>query len=95
MTPGERRGNAGPWKTRKTKIRFPFVSPRPWKSLRDSHIPTAPAIAVFLTRKPIRKPKKGARQSERLNFTLQAHPWVRKCSGLATSTKACRPDAYM
>ena len=45
----------------------------------DSHIPTAPAIAVFLTRKPIRETKKGARQSERLNFTLQAHPWIRKC----------------
>ena len=39
----ERRGNAGPWKTRKTKTRFPFVSHSPWKSLRDSHIPTAPA----------------------------------------------------
>src|SRR5579859_6758534 len=33
----------GPWKTRKTKPRFPFVFPSPWKSLRDSHIPTAPA----------------------------------------------------
>ena len=33
----------GAWKTRKTKPRFPFVSHHPWKSLRDSHIPTAPA----------------------------------------------------
>jgi hypothetical protein len=33
----------GAWKTRKTKPRFPFVSHSPWKSLRDSHIPTAPA----------------------------------------------------
>jgi hypothetical protein len=32
-----------PWKTRKTKTRFPFVFPSPWKSLRDSHIPTARA----------------------------------------------------
>ncbi len=31
------------WKTRKTEPRFPFVSHSPWKSLRDSHIPTAPA----------------------------------------------------
>jgi hypothetical protein len=49
-----------PWKCRaveneETKIRFPFVSPRPWKSLRDSHIPTAPATAVFLTGISIRK----------------------------------------
>jgi hypothetical protein len=34
------------WKTRKTKPRFPFVSHRPWKSPRDSHIPTAPTICV-------------------------------------------------
>jgi hypothetical protein len=51
MKTGERRGNAGPWKTRKTKTGFPFVFPSPWKSLCDSHIPTAPAIAVFLTGK--------------------------------------------
>jgi hypothetical protein len=45
----------GSWKTRKTKPRFPFVSPGPWKSLRDSHIPTAPAVALFINRKQIRK----------------------------------------
>src|SRR5260370_26919512 len=37
----------GAWKTRKTKPRFPFVFTSPWKSLRDSHIPTAPAMFVF------------------------------------------------
>jgi len=36
----------GAWKTRKTKPRFPFVSHSPWKSLRDSPIPTAPAVLV-------------------------------------------------
>ena len=36
----------GAWKTRKTKPRFPFVSHSPWKSLRDSHIPTAPTFFV-------------------------------------------------
>jgi hypothetical protein len=36
----------GAWKTRKTEPRFPFVSHCPWKSLRDSHIPTAPADFV-------------------------------------------------
>jgi hypothetical protein len=68
MKTGERRGNAGPWKTRKTKTRFPFVSPRPWKSLRDSHIPTASAIASSLRGKQTEKPKKGARQSASPNF---------------------------
>jgi hypothetical protein len=35
----------GAWKTRKTKPRFPLVSHSPWKSLRHSHIPTAPAAS--------------------------------------------------
>jgi hypothetical protein len=39
----------GAWKTRKTKPRFPFVSHGPWKSLRDSHIPTAPTVFVSQT----------------------------------------------
>jgi hypothetical protein len=43
MKPGRTVEMTGAWKTRKTKPRFPFVSHRPWKSLRDSHIPTAPA----------------------------------------------------
>jgi len=43
MKPGRTVEMTGAWKTRKTKSRFPFVSPSPWKSLRDSHIPTVPA----------------------------------------------------
>jgi hypothetical protein len=40
-------GNAGLWKTRKTKDRFSTVSHSPWKSpKRDSHIPTAPATTA-------------------------------------------------
>jgi hypothetical protein len=35
----------GRGKRRKTKTRFPFVFPRPWKSLRDFHIPTAPTAS--------------------------------------------------
>ena len=54
MKPGSAVEMTGTWKTRKTKPRFPFVSPSPWKSLRDSHIPTAPAIALFINRKQIR-----------------------------------------
>jgi hypothetical protein len=55
MKPGSAVEMTGAWKTRKTKPRFPFVSPSPWKSLRDSHIPTAPAIVLFINRKQIRK----------------------------------------
>ena len=59
----------GAWKTRKTKPRFPFVSPSPCKSLRDSHIPTAPAIFYFEPENKPEKTKKGAQQNARLNFT--------------------------
>ena len=48
----------GAWKTRKTKPRFPFVFPSPWKSLRDSHIPTAPAVFVFLGENKSKTPRK-------------------------------------
>ena len=46
MKPGRTVEMTGTWKTRKTKTRFPFVSHSPWKSLRDFHIPTAPAVFV-------------------------------------------------
>jgi hypothetical protein len=46
MKPGRTVEMTGAWKTRKTKPRFPFVSHSPWKSLRDSHIPTAPAVFI-------------------------------------------------
>ena len=59
----ERRGNAGLWKTRKTKTRFPFVSPNPWKSLHDSHIPTAPTSV-----RSHQKPTKGTQQPTSTGF---------------------------
>jgi hypothetical protein len=43
MKPGRTVEMTGAWKTRKTEPRFPAVSHSPWKSLRDFHIPTAPA----------------------------------------------------
>jgi hypothetical protein len=46
LKPGRTVEMTGARKTRKTKPRFPFVSHSPWKSLRDSHIPTAPAVFV-------------------------------------------------
>jgi hypothetical protein len=60
MRPGRAVEMTGWWKTRKTKPRFPFVCHRPWKSLRDSHIPTAPTIS-FLS-KP--KSQKGGLAAE-------------------------------
>jgi hypothetical protein len=53
----------GSWKTRKTKTGFSFVSHSPWKSLRDSHIPTAPAAGYV--QNPQTKLKKGALPADR------------------------------
>jgi hypothetical protein len=56
-------------KRRKTKTGFPFVSPSPWKSLRDSHIPTAPITAVPFFRiqftRALRAPATGKDTHER------------------------------
>ncbi len=51
-------GNDGRWKTRKTKTRFPFVSHRPWKSLRDSHISTTPTTILPFPKLKIKKTRK-------------------------------------
>ena len=37
-----------PWKAWKTKTRFSTLPTAPWKSLRDSHIPTAPTTSPFI-----------------------------------------------
>lgn len=63
MKPGRTVEMTGAWKTRKTKPRFSFVSHSPWKSLRDSHIPTAPTVCVS---KPFKtKFKKGDLAADR------------------------------
>jgi hypothetical protein len=36
-----------PWKAWKTNPRFSTLPTAPWKSLRDSHIPTAPTTGPF------------------------------------------------
>jgi hypothetical protein len=80
----------GAWKTRKTKPKFPFVSHSPRKSLRDFHIPTAPArrgkvenqnqVSHFPTccslfqTNPERRPWRRI-----LHSHLQAHSSMRKC----------------
>jgi hypothetical protein len=38
-----------PWKAWKTNPRFSTLTTAPWKSLRDSHIPTAPATNPIYT----------------------------------------------
>ena len=72
MTPGSAVEMTGAWKTRKTKPRFPFVFPSPWKSLRDSHIPTAPAMAISTHRKQTQKTRKepAQRPPELYSFRL-------------------------
>jgi hypothetical protein len=69
MKSGER-----PWKCRaveneENQTQVSLVSPCLWKSLRDSHIPTAPATAVFQPEYQSEKPKKGAQHTASLNFT--------------------------
>jgi hypothetical protein len=63
-------GGGQRWKTAIAKAmgaarRFPTAAHRPWKTLRVSHIPTAPAASVSLNTNP-----KGA--SHPLTF-VQAH----------------------
>jgi len=67
MKPGsavEMPGGGRRWKTLvsrygefKLDIEFPTVVHRPWKSLRDSHIPTAPTIPCFSIPKQNQNPK--------------------------------------
>ena len=58
-------------------IEFPTVVHRPWKSLRDSHIPTAPRMGSLANPK-IQSKEPGIMPD--LSSALQAHSWIRKCS---------------
>ena len=77
MQPGRTVEMTDARKTRKTEVRFPLVSHGPWKSLSDSHIPTAPAAGYVQTLKI--KPKKGDPSGGSLRSRLQAHSSMRKC----------------
>ena len=55
-----------PWKAWKTNPRFSTLPTAPWKSLRDSHIPTAPATG------PIYKTKPGRPRGSALAYELQS-----------------------
>ena len=78
MKPGRTVEMTGVWKTRKTKPRFPFVSHSPRKSLRDSHIPTAPA-AGYVPNPQNQNPRKETLPGGSLRSRLQAHSSMRKC----------------
>ena len=85
------RGNDRPWTPRKTKSRFSLGAHSPWKSLRDSHIPTA-ATKQWKSGKPktgfplstatgcLFRPNSERRPGGGASLLLQAHCSVRKCS---------------
>src|SRR5260370_25019557 len=90
----------GAWKTRKTKPRFPFVFPSPWKSLRDSHIPTAPAMFVFpgKTNPKTQERSPAERASELHPFRLilglenaRTQEWLPTLVGVAIAQVFCAP----
>jgi hypothetical protein len=71
-----------PWKWRaveneENQNQVSLVSPRPWKSPGDFHIPTAPMTSPLFFRNRTRKTH---RKEPRHPGPLQAHSWIRKCS---------------
>jgi hypothetical protein len=70
-----------PWKWRaveneENQNQVSLVSPRPWKSPGDFHIPTAPMTSPLFFRNRTRKTH---RKEPRHPGPLQAHSWIRKC----------------
>src|SRR6202171_311235 len=58
-----------------------LLSHRPWKSLlRFPHFHRAGYGSLFSSENDKKKPQKGAPHCDRLISSLQAHPWIRKCS---------------
>jgi hypothetical protein len=66
-----------------TKTRFPFVSHRPWKSLRDSHIPTARLLLLPFPLKTKTKTKGG--------LAAELHSSFRLIVGLENARRCDRP----
>jgi hypothetical protein len=80
MNTGERRGYAGPGKTRKTKTTFPSFPTALGNRCCDSHISTAPATVPFSSENDQQKNhRKESGISDCLILSLQAHSWIRKC----------------
>ena len=76
----EMTGCGQPWKTAIAHAmgaprRFPTAAHRPWKTLRVSHIPTAPTTLLSLSQNKTKGPGSAGSQPY-----VQAHPSMRKCS---------------
>ena len=62
MKPGEDRGNDGRVENEENRTQVSLLSHSPWKSLRDSHIPTVPA-------------RRGKVENQRQVFHPSHRPW--------------------
>ena len=101
-------GNAGWWKTRKTKSRFSVASHRPWKSPKPrfphSHSPgecSRGKVEIqnqdshFPTASPPFLSPKNQHKTKTCRLRrLQAHSWIRKWSDLSPSN-APAPNLYV
>jgi hypothetical protein len=70
MNPGRAMEMPDRMENEETKTRFPFVSHRPWKSLRDSHIPTARLLLLPFPLKTKTKTKGGLAAELHSSFRL-------------------------
>ncbi len=70
MNTGERRGNAGPWKTKENQNQVSLRFPPPLEIASDFHIPTAPMTSLPSDPKPNRKPKERSPAWPHTHFTL-------------------------
>jgi hypothetical protein len=78
MKPGEDRGNDGRVENEENRTQVSLLSHSPWKSLRDSHIPTAPA-AGYVRNLQNQNSRKEPLPADRFTLHLQAHSSMRKC----------------
>ena len=70
-----------------------LVFHRPWKSLRDSHIPTTPTTILPFPNQN-QKPERSPSYAESPNPRLQAHPSMRKCSASSIGLAKLGWDAF-
>ena len=68
-----------------------LVFHRPWKSLRDSHIPTTPTTILPFPNQN-QKPERSPSYAESPNPRLQAHPSMRKCLDKGASGRGVCPS---
>src|SRR3984957_12209142 len=86
----------GRGKRGKPKPGFPSFPTALGNRCCDFHIPTAPATGPFHPKTNKKKPQKGARHRDCLISSLQAHSWIRKCSGPGmTNVKSLTPGSHL